>query len=152
MAENENKTIDWSTVHILGLFRQYFAVTYSAWSFRHAWYNGRIDISAKKFNEEVEVYEKLVQPIFDGIMSRLGLSKEDPEHKKKFMSWYSANDNFIKNMSDEEYCEFERAESRFVENNFNLDTDFLDVLDKLKYKDYIEENTEYTGFNNGLHE
>lgn len=150
MAENNENKIDWSKVHIFTLFRQYFGVTYAAWSFQHAWYDGRIDISAEKFNESMKEYEDLTQPLFDAIMSRLGLTKDDPDHKQKFMSWYSANERFVKLMSDEEYHAFELVEREYTKSNFTLDKEFIDELDKLKYNEYIEEHTEFSGLNTNI--
>ncbi len=137
MAEENKKTIDLKKVHLFALFRQYYAITYSQWSFSHAWMDSRIDVPVDKYSEAMKQYEEQLRPISHELMSRLGLNKDNEEDRKQFMDWYRQNEQFIKKLTDEEYYAFEKVEDAYIQSDFADSTEYEKKLRELNYDTYI---------------
>lgn len=149
----DKETIDLSNVHILALFRQYYAITLSQWRYNHALSHGIIDATPEKSAETNKEYSDAANLFRIEINKRLNFDendKNDEDYRKNFMAWYSANDKFIKSLSDEEYAKFEYIETNYINGDFKDSTEFNAVLGELKYEEFVAEQLKDTGVTAGL--
>ena len=134
--------IDWSKVHILALFRQYFAITLAQWRFNHALAHNWIKVPAKDSGKANQEYTNSANIVLQEINKRLNLNPTQEDYRAKFMDWYRANEEFINSLDEIEYAKFEFVENNYIATDFADSTEFETIVNDFKYDEFIASHLE----------
>ncbi len=133
------ENIDLSNVHILALFRQYYAITLAQFRYNHVLSDNHLEASLEESANVNEQCTSAATFFRTEINKRLNININDDGCREKFMAWYEANEKFIYSLTNEEYEKFETIETAYINSDFADPTEFKSILSELKYDEYIKE-------------
>lgn len=136
----EENTFDWSKVHILALFRQYYGITFSMWQYEHMSSHGWGGTSVQGSSKVTEQFAEALKPVKLEILKRLGLTEQDGTCHEVFKTWYGANESFVSGLTDADYIKFEKVENAYGQSGFKDSTEYEKVLEELGYEKHLLAN------------